>query len=222
VAGVRLPRKPTSMATAALAAVAMLLPACGSQTEQEVPPGDHVQVVAPSAEAEFGVLRGRRLPEDRLPAGLSAGRVIAGLGLHVGKSRLALTSGLGRFYLVPGRRQSLCLLSTDRVTGACWPKAVLGSGNALSTALCMPDLPHHSVEIAGVVPDEVDSVEVVSSDRTSRRVAVHGNVYVLRIRTLRSIPRAVVREEDGATHRLSAGISPALIRRGCQQHRPPT
>jgi hypothetical protein len=157
---------------------------------------------------------------DHLPAQLTAKTVIGGLGLRRDESRLASVNRFGRFYLVPGR-DSLCLLSTDRITGICWPSKVAEQGSAVTSAVCAPRLPPMAIEIAGFVPDHVDSVAIVSSTGTRLMAPVRGNLFVSRFETKHFTPRRVVWSNQRSTHRQTAGTPSSLSPGGCNAHTPP-
>lgn len=115
-----------------------------------------------------------RSENDRLPAALLRLPVAEYFGDPLG-ARFATSDGLRRFFLVPGKGQSLCLVyasgtGSDLVSaGTCSPLAgLLGSGIYFSEVLAPGQ-----VSVALVVPDGYQTAEMAGrSARVDNNVAV--------------------------------------------------
>jgi len=128
--------------------------------------------------AHFSIFRRPRTADDVTPSRLLATGLIAKLALRPSESRLAGSLD-SVSYVVPGR-EVVCAFVGDQATAGCWPMKTALGALATDTTLCAPQLPPHTLETVGLMPDGIRSV-TLAGPHGSVRVRVVRNVFVARI-----------------------------------------
>jgi hypothetical protein len=141
--------------------------------------GGPVGAVPPDVRHAFGTFRAGRIAQDDLGSasrGLSDTFLVHEDGLAIAEARSAAAPAGARAWVAPSEK-GLCLLILPKgavgVGGACSTYAEAVDGTMVVTSSAERD----SVEVYGVVPDGVPSVELVLDDGSTRTIRVERNTY---------------------------------------------
>lgn len=111
-------------------------------------------------------------------------------------------------YLLPAE-DGLCITSTNGLEVGCSS----GTEVSASSVLCAPSLPRDTVEVFGIAPDGIASVNVNLDDGTTRDVKVVGNVYIYQAPVSDARPLTISWSNGKESGELSAAV-PADFRSG--------
>lgn len=96
------------------------------------------------------------------------------VGANATLTRAAVAANGRRVMIVPGST-GLCI--SYGVAASCAGTQAAVTGHMVVWAQCLPDLPADQYRIVGLVPDDVETVEIIRST-DSETISVHDNVYV--------------------------------------------
>jgi hypothetical protein len=165
----------------AVAAVAVSGDGDRSVTGTQVAPPTTSEAPAPSAvsanlQAAFSVFRRPAAPADAPDADLA--RRFRTIGANPDLARLLVASDTPqhRFYAVPGRADTLCLVD-GTASGGCLPVEVAIERGTVGSDECAVDAPAGRILVYGLVPDGVDEVRLIAPDGSVSLASVPSNVW---------------------------------------------
>jgi len=108
-------------------------------------------------------------------------------GANPAEARFARTAPGGASVYVMPSKEGFCLTSSFGVEAGCYTSTEVDA----SAVICAPGLPPDQLEVFGVAPDGVDTLEVQLADGTERSIRVVGNVFVYRAPRTDPLPLTV-------------------------------
>jgi hypothetical protein len=133
-------------------------------------------------------------------------------------SRRARLSPSGKpVYLIPGR-ESICMLNSSGTENFCAPQQAIAAGNANAISLCAPrSLSTNDIEIAGILPDGVQTAVTVLSNGEQSPLNVEGNVYVADFARTGPLPETIQwTDAEGKQHSASTHLPSGVATEDCE------
>jgi hypothetical protein len=173
----------------------------------------------PQPRLRLSLLSRPRSAHDELPQGTLAPSTTSSFHLHPKRARLAHTHTRQRLYLIPGEHW-LCLASDDQTIFSCWSPHDIAAGIATTAALCSPNLPRGTIELAGLLPDGVPRVSIERPHMPNITIPVHTNVFLANLPADEPLPLQVHWQTHGHNETRPSGIPPGTTTDNCNT--PPT
>lgn len=123
-------------------------------------------------------------------------------GASPAAARFARTAPDGTAVYVMPSKDGFCVTSSFGVESGCYTSAAVDA----SAVICAPGLPPDEVEVFGVAPDDVATVEIALADGSSSRVSVEGNVFIFRTPKTSPRPLTINWTDKAGEHRIDANV----------------